>query len=198
MMRLALLLCLLLVPAVVAGPVHAQPETPAWMAPLKEADRNRIRNIAKSRETALGLAAAGKANELRLARELLAAPPLPLDPSKLAGTWRCRSVQLGGIFPITINPFFSCRIRREAGALWFDKTSGSVLRRARLEPIDDTRMLMFGAYRAEGDKIEPYGVDDTHDEVGVLERIGPNRLRIELPQPRAYNSAGHEVIELVK
>jgi hypothetical protein len=176
----------------------AEPETPDWMAPLKDADRNRIRNLAASREAALALADTGKADEVRITRELLAAPAQPLDPGRLAGRWRCRSFQLGGILPLTVNPFFACRIRREGSALWLEKTSGSVLRRARLDPIDGTRMLMFGSYRAAGDKVQPYGADDYRDEVGILERIGARRLRVELPEPRAYNSARHEVIELVQ
>jgi hypothetical protein len=82
--------------------------------------------------------------------------------------------------------------------LWLEKITGSILRKARLEPIDDRRMLMFGAYRAAGDKLEPYGIDDYRDEAGILFRLGPDRLRLELPEPRAYNSARHEVIEFVR
>jgi hypothetical protein len=168
------------------------------MTPLKDADRTRIRNLAASREKALGLAASGKAEDLRLTRDLLSAAAIPLDPAKLPGNWRCRSFELGGIFPLTVNKFFACRIRREGSALLLEKTSGSVLRRARLAPIDDRRMLMYGAYYAVGDKPQPYGADDYHDEVGILERIAPDRLRVELPEPRAYNTARHEVIELVR
>lgn len=192
MMRRLLLACLLLMPAAAAA------QDAAWMAPLKPEDRARIQNLAASREKALGLAAAGKADELRAATAPLAAEPQPLDAGKLEGFWRCRSFQLGGIFPLTVNPFFACRIRREGGTLWLEKTTGSVLRRARLDPVDDKRLLMVGAYRAVGDKPQPYGADDYRDEAGILERIGPDRLRVELPEPRAYNSARHEVIELVR
>ena len=32
----------------------------------------------------------------------------------------------------------------------------------------------------------------------LLERIGPDRLRLELPEPRAFNTAKREVIALVR
>jgi hypothetical protein len=190
MMRAILLAFLLLIPAAASAQ--------DWMAPLKPTDRARIENLAASREKALGLASAGKAEDLRAVRALLSAEAQPLDPAKLEGPWRCRSFELGGISPLTVNPFFSCRIRREGGALWLEKTTGSVLRRARLDRVDDRRMLMFGAYRAAGEKPKPYGADDYRDEAGILERIGPDRLRVELPEPRAYNSARHEAIELLR
>jgi hypothetical protein len=179
------------------GPTAGQ-ETPPWMTPLKEADRKRIRNLAESRRTALDLAAAGRPDEVRALRALLDAQAQPLDPAGLPGVWRCRTFELGGIFPLSVTAFFNCRIRRDGNVLLLEKTSGSVLRRARLNPIDDRRMLMFGAYYASGDKPQPYGADDYHDEVGILERIPGDRLRIEIPEPRAYNTARHEVIELTR
>jgi hypothetical protein len=132
-------------------------------------------------------------------KELLAAAPQPLDPRALEGRYRCRTYQLGGIIALTANPFYQCVIRREGnGNLLLEKTTGGTLRKASLTPIDDTRMLMHGATRAQGERVQPYGADDYRDEAGILERIGPDRLRVELPQPRAYNSARHEIIELVR
>ena len=168
------------------------------LAPLKPADRARIQNLAASRDNALKLAASGKAEELRAVTELLAAPTLPLDDKTLVGKWRCRSIQLSGMFPLTINPFYECRIVREGGSLFLEKTTGGTRRKARLAPLDERRLLFYGAYRAAGDPVQPYGADDYRDEVGTLERIGPGRLRVELPEPRAYNSARHEVIELAR
>ncbi len=59
-------------------------------------------------------------------------------------------------------------------------------------------MLFYGAYRAAGDPPRAYGTDDYYDEVGILDQVGADRLRLELPEPRACNSAKHEVIELVR
>ena len=162
------------------------------------ADRTRIENLAASRDNGVKLAASGKAEELRAVTELLAAPALPLETAKLEGKWRCRSIQLGGIFPLTTNPFYECRIARERGALLLEKITGGTRRKARLAPLDERRLLLYGASRAAGDPAQPYGADDYRDEVGILERIGPRRLRVELPEPRAFNSARHEIVELVR
>jgi hypothetical protein len=64
--------------------------------------------------------------------------------------------------------------------------------------LPERRLLVYGASRAAGDPVQPYGADDYRDEAGILERIGPRRLRFELLEPRAFNSARHEVIELVR
>ena len=85
------------------------------LAPLKPADRTRIENLAASRDNGLKLAESGKPAELSAVKDLLALPALPLDEKTLTGKWRCRSIQLGGIFPLTTNPFYECRIVRERG-----------------------------------------------------------------------------------
>ena len=180
-------------------PVLGPAGTEAWMTPLLEVDRDRIRGIAASRDKALQEAAGGKPDELRAATELVRMPAQPIDAQKLEGRWRCRSYNLGGIFPLSVNPFFECRIRRAGQTLVFEKVTGSVLRNARLDPIDATSLLFYGAYRASGDPQRSYGAgDDYHNEVGILQVLSPDRLRVELPQPRAYNSAHHEVVELVR
>jgi hypothetical protein len=146
----------------------------------------------------LKLAATGSAGELKLVRDLLAAPALPIDRKTLEGNWRCRAFHLGGMAPLTVNPFFACRFARERGAILLQKLTGSLRRNAYLHTLDDKRVLMYGAYWAAGENQPSYGADDYRDEVGILERIGPNRLRLELPEPRAFNTARHEVIELVR
>ena len=195
-MRRAILATLLtLLPVVVA----AQEPIASALTPLKPADRTRISNIATSREKALTAAeTTGKPDDLRAAKDLLALPSQPLEPATLTGKWRCRSIHLGGMSPLTVNPFFECRIVRERGALYLEKITGGTRRKARLSPLDERRLLFYGAYRAAGDKPQPYGADDYRDEAGILERVGRDRLRVELPEPRAYNTARHEVFELVR
>ena len=184
---------------VVDKPALGVGETEAWMKPLLEVDRDRIRRIAASRDKALQEAAGGKPDELRAATEFLRTPAQAIDTQKLEGRWRCRSYNLGGIFPLTVNPFFECRIRRTGQALVLEKVTGSVLRNARLDPIDDRSLLFYGAYRASGDPPRSYGSgEDYNNEVGILQALSPDRLRLELPEPRAYNSAHHEVVELVR
>jgi hypothetical protein len=178
------------VPPVAAG---------AWMKPLLDVDRARIQRIAATREKALREAAAGKPNDLRTATELVTATAQTIDLPKLEGRWRCRSYNLGGIFPLSVNSFFDCRIRRSGQTLLFEKLTGSIRRSARLDPIDDKSLLYYGTYRASDDPQHIYGKsDDTYNEVGILQMLSPDRLRLELPEPRAYNEAHDEVVELVR
>ena len=171
----------------------------AWMAPLLEADRGRIQRIAASRNKALQEAAAGSPEDLRAATELVRAPAQTIDPQKLEGRWRCRSFELGGILPLNVNAFFDCRIRRAGQTLVFEKLTGSIRRFARLDPIDDQTLLFYGSYRASNDPQRSYGAgDDYNNEVGILQALSPDRLRLELPEPRAFNEAHHEVDELVR
>lgn len=170
----------------------------SWEALLKPADRERIANLDASRQKGLKDAAGGKAADLRVATALLEAPALPLEPAKLAGNWRCRAIHVGGISNLTVNPYYACRILRARDGLYLEKITGGTRRKGRLVPIDEKRMLLYGSSRAAGDPALPYGTDDYRDEAGVFERIGPNRLRVEYPQPRYYNTAAHEVVELVR
>jgi hypothetical protein len=183
-----------------ASPLAAQQSAPIAgpMALLKPADQERIKNLAASRQKGLEQASGGSAAELAAAKALLSAPVQPIDLAKLEGKWRCRAIHLGGMFPLTTNPFFECRIVRESGSLYLEKITGGTRRKARLVPLDERRLLMYGANRAASDPVQPYGADDYRDEVGILEQVGAGRLRMELPEPRAYNTAKHEVIELVR
>jgi hypothetical protein len=200
MMRLLTCLAGLAALLATAPPLAAQPSSPIAgpMVVLKPADQERIKNLAASRQAGLEAAASGNAAELRAAKELLAAPAQPLDPATLEGKWRCRSIHLGGIIALTINPFFECRIFRERDTLHLEKLTGGTRRKARLVPLDERRFLLYGTSRAAGDPVLPYGADDYRDEVGILERTGKDRLRLELPTPRAFNTAKHEMIELTR
>src|SRR5262249_2292678 len=125
------------------------------LAPLKPADRTRIEQLAASRDNGLKLAASGNAAEWTVVKDLLAQPALPLDGKPGVGKWRCRSFQLGGIFPLTTTPFYECRIARERDALFLEKITGGTRRKSRLAPLDERRLLFYGAYRAAGDPQQP-------------------------------------------
>jgi hypothetical protein len=174
---------------------HAQP----WAGMLTDFDRGRIDRLDATRAKALERAEIADAGTVRLIKDVVGAQAQPIDVKALPGNWRCRSLKLGGeIGPASVNSFFACRIRMAGNALVFEKTTGSVRRSAKLSEIDAYRLLYYGAYFAERDKSQGYGVGKPYDEVGMLTQIARNRLRIELPEPYAYAEALHEVIELAK
>jgi hypothetical protein len=169
------------------------------MSPLTDYDRGRISRIDETRAQALAAADNVDRGKTDIIRKLLEAPPRPLDVRSLPGNWRCRSLQIGGsLFSVSVNSYFSCRIRAAGGRLTLEKLTGSIRRSGPLVAIDNQRLLYYGPYFAQGDKQKPYGLGSPYDEVGIVWRISPTRLRLELPEPYASAEALHEVIDLVK
>lgn len=138
--------------------------------------------------------------DLDQVRQLLAEKPLPVSPEELAGTWRCRSVQINnlGIFAY---PFFRCRIIGDAGALHFDKLSGSQRRSGRLFPAAGDTWVFLGGATVNDDPRVPYSALATpaaaareSDSAGVLRKIGDHHLLMILDaKPESY-----EIYELVR
>ena len=65
----------------------------------------------------------------------------------------------------------------------------------RLMRIDDNRFLYLGQSYIEGDTVPSgYAGDNKNDEVGILVKPSPGRLRLELPE----RHLGIEFIEFVK
>jgi hypothetical protein len=184
----------------------------AWMAPLVDKDKGRFERLSQSRAKALESAAraagdnAKALDALRQTRQFLAIPARPLDEALLVGRWRCRAYTFGGTlgdtdpeFAASVGTFFECRISRDGTGLAFHKITGSMKKQARLVRIQDDRMLYYGTTVAQSDQQPTYPDGDTYGhEVGVLDQLNPTTLRIELPEPNHYASAGHEVVELVR
>jgi hypothetical protein len=182
------------------------------MAPLVDKDKGRFERLSQSRAKALESAAraagdnAKALDALRQVRQFLAIPARPLDEALLVGRWRCRAYTFGGTlgdtdpeFAASVGTFFECRISRDGTGLVFHKITGSMKKQARLVRIQDDRMLYYGTTVAQSDQQPTYPDGDTYGhEVGVLDQLSPTTLRIELPEPNHYASAGHEVVELVR
>jgi hypothetical protein len=171
----------------------------SWTKTLKPRDKEKLARLELSREKAVAEAGAGDPKSLREVKQVLKVEAQPVQPSDLPGRWRCRTFELGGMLPLNVTPTFECRIERDGSGFVLKKTSGSVRRLGRLDPVDDGSMLYYGAYVAQGDAPEFYPATDPYrDEVGVLFRLGADRLRLELPEPNASGQSHHDVIELVK
>src|ERR1700760_4997828 len=126
-----------------AAPAFAQAPAPAFS--LSESDRGRMERIDATRAKALEKAQSAAPAMLRIVHDVVGAPAQPIDLKSLPGNWRCRSLKLGGEFaPVSVDPFFACRIRTFDNGLMFEKTTGSIRRQARLVVTDEHQMLYYG------------------------------------------------------
>ncbi len=119
------------------------------------------------------------------------------------GTYRCRSIKLGTNSPggpgYLEYPYFRCTIELSPGGdLILTKTTGSQRTRGLLYPDTDRRLVYVGAaaWSAQETTYPAYGDDRIRDQVGVFERIGPNRWRLVLPWPKVDSKL--EILELVR
>lgn len=124
-----------------------------------------------------------------------------LQPSP--GTYRCRTIKLGskaedGLAYVAY-PFFRCTVELTPGGdLVLTKTTGSQRTRGLLYPDTDRRLVFIGAQAWGVDEtgFPAYGAQTERDQVGVFERIGPDRWRMVVPWPRVESKL--EILELVR
>jgi hypothetical protein len=111
------------------------------------------------------------------------------------GEYRCRTIKLGGILPLTPYDYFSCTISE--GGTRIDKTSGSQRFSGSLVSAEQA-VFYWGALHYGDEKPISYGHDPERDQVGCIYRIRDDvtrRYRLELPSPQFEST--HDVIELV-
>jgi hypothetical protein len=124
-----------------------------------------------------------------------------LQPSP--GTYRCRTIKLGskaeGGLAYVAYPVFRCTIELTPGGdLILTKTTGSQRTRGLLYPDTDRRLVFIGAQAWGMDEttFPAYGAQPERDQVGVFERIGPERWRLVVPWPRVESKL--EILELTR
>jgi len=186
----ALLLSLALLPAGAALACQvpdAAPITPFDGDRMTGFDAARIRGLAEAlvsdsaadREIVSTLFASGNA-------------PIAAMPD---GAYRCRTIKLGGLLPLTAYDFFQCRISDQGTRI--EKLTGSQRFSGDLLPSDGGGLFYWGALHYGDEVPMTYGADAERDQVGCLYKANgkPVRYRLELPFPRFEST--HDVIELV-
>jgi hypothetical protein len=204
-MRSAFLIGLtLLLPgcSVVAPPTRMIAEwTRDWRQVATGDDRKRLRDWRTAFVAALGSARqAGHSAEIDREGVLLQ-PDAALGGGPIPnGTYRCRTIKLGtkspGMLAYVAYPAFTCRIRQQKDLQDFAKIGGSQRQVGLIFPGDVLRQVFLGTL-VLGDerRAMQYGQDDTRDVAGFVERIGPNRWRLIMPQPHFESQM--DVLELV-
>jgi hypothetical protein len=204
-MRLASLLVLTLALAgcsTIEQPTRMVPQsTLNWREVATQADRERLRDWRKAFIGALGAARrAGHSAEIASEGPLLE-PDAALGGGPIPnGTYRCRVIKLGakseGLLDYVSYPAFACGIEPQRGIQKFTKLTGSQRPVGLVFPGDLMRQVFLGTLVLgdEGAALQ-YGVDETRNVAGFVERIGPNRWRLILPRPHFESQM--DVMELV-
>jgi hypothetical protein len=204
-MRLILLVALAL--GCIACDVIEQPSgliprwTTAWREVATGNDRVRLRDWRKTFVDALAAASkAGHAGDI--AREgALLEPDSAVGGGPIPnGMYRCRVIKLGakseGLLDYVAYPAFTCQVRAERELRRLGKLNGSQRYVGLIFPNDAVRQVFLGTL-VLGDEMRAmqYGQDEARDVAGFVERIGPNRWRLLMPQPHFESRL--DVMELV-
>jgi hypothetical protein len=204
-MRPALLLSLLVLTAgcnVIEQPSGLIPRyTTAYKQVISGNDRVRLRDWRKTFEGALDSARkAGHAAEITREGALLDPDAAIAAPAIPNGMYRCRVIKLGAKDPGNLDYVsyggFTCRVKQEHALQRLGKLSGQQRYVGLIFPGDAIRNVFLGTLVfADERRALQYGQDEQRDVAGYVERIGPNRWRLVMPQPHFESRL--DVMELV-
>jgi hypothetical protein len=204
-MRMPLLLAALLACASCSVIEQSSGMIPRWTTAWKDVatpdDRKRLAEWRSSFVGALDAASkAGHAADIGKEGALLE-PDAALGPPAIRdGLYKCRIIKIGakaeGGLPYVAYPAFSCRVKTERGLQRFNKFGGSQRYVGLIFPGDAVRQVFLGTL-VLGDETRAlqYGQDELRDVAGYVERIGPERWRLILPEP--HFESRFDVMELV-
>jgi len=204
-MRLAVLLLAVLACSsceVIEQPSGLIPRwTTAYREVISENDRVRLRDWRKTFVDALAEARkAGHGAEIDREGALLDPDAALAAPAIPNGMYRCRVIKLGakdaGNLEFVSYPGFTCRVHAERQLQRLGKLSGSQRYVGLIFPGDAIRNVFLGTL-VLGDERRAlqYGQDEQRDVAGYVERIGPSRWRLLMPQP--HFESRFDVMELV-
>lgn len=165
------------------------------LAAISPFDADRMNGLENARTRGLAEALLSEsAPDRELVSHLFApgiAPQAPLPD----GDYRCRTIKLGGLLPLTAYSFFDCRISGNGTKI--EKLTGSQRFSGELLASQASGRFYRGALHYGDENPRPYREDGDRSQVGCLYRIEgkPVRYRLELPFPRFEST--HDVIELV-
>ncbi len=171
-----------------------------WREEASAYDARRLSQLQESKDKGLQQASAGR--DMATIHEALDPRSNPMSESHALGSWRCRTIKLGGITPSVVYGWFNCRVSHRGGGLFFEKTSGSQRVSGYLYPDQSGGLVLLGANTVNGEPQRHYsgngasvGAPATPDDaVGVMESIGPGHARIEFPYP--VQESTFDVLEL--
>lgn len=162
-------------------------------AVVSASDADRIGQLETARSRALAEALLSTDASERAVVSALFAPGAEVISSLPDGKYRCRTIKLGGLLPLTVYGYFGCTVSE--GGTVIEKISGSQRFTGTLTTTD-TGLFYQGAQHYNHDPVRAYGDDPEFDQVGCLLKVdGQTIYRLELPYP--LQESTHDVIELV-
>lgn len=204
-MRAAALLFVALLTAgcdVIEQPAGLIPRyTTAYKDVISENDRLRLRDWRQTFESALADARKnGHGADIAQQGPLLDPDAALAEPAIPDGMYRCRVIKLGAKDPgnldyVAYGPF-TCRVRQERALQRLGKLSGPQRYVGLIFPAGPLQNVFLGTLvLADETRALQYGQDQLRDVAGYVERIGPNRWRVIMPQPHFESRL--DVLELV-
>lgn len=177
-----------------AGPAHADG---ALAGKLSAADKQRLAGFDATVSEALAEArAGGSAADKAVLEDALAGKPLPLaDGFDATGSWRCRTLKAGGTLPLTVYPWFKCRISDDGAGWMLEKLTGSQRTRGYFYTVAGDRLAYLGAGHVAGENPRRYGEAAKEDQVAYAERRAPNRIILMFPAPHYESKLDILVLE---
>ena len=188
------LLASLLLLLAVSPPAHADGVLDSRLTPT---DKQRLDGFDATLKDALAEArAGGNAEDVKLLDEALAGEPLPLAEGYDAeGNWRCRTIKAGGSLPLTVYPWFKCRINDDGAGWKLEKLTGSQRTTGRFYTLSATRLAYLGAGHYHYEEPRAYGSTAEHDQVAIAERRAKNRIILLFPAPKLESKLDLLVLE---
>ncbi|MGZ6008150.1 MAG: DUF4893 domain-containing protein [Rhizomicrobium sp.] len=173
-----------------------------WQDQASAFDQKRLASLGEAKQKALAEAKAGRGTgDFSAIRSALDAGSHAPSPHEIAGSWRCRTIKLGGMKPYVVYSWFHCRIANRGGGLFFEKTSGSTRTAGFLYPADGG-LVYLGASQVAGEPQHAYSGSGASagaaatpdDQIGILTSIDAHHARLEMPYP--VQESTFDVIEL--
>lgn len=180
--------------ALLSAPLDALAcEAPAGSA-ITADDTARLADADTTRLRAMGEALMGDSAADRAALSALFAPGGEALAAIPDGKYRCRTLKLGGLLPLTVYDYFECSISGDGTVI--EKLSGSQRFKGTLSQTD-TGLTYIGALHYGDEAPKAYGAEEERNQVGCLYKVtGMAPLyRLELPEPHFESLL--DVIELV-
>jgi len=171
-----------------------------WQDQISRYDANRLSKLEEAKSRALSEAAAG--SDMGTIHSVLDPEARSLSADLLKGSWRCRTIKIGGMTPDVVYSWFHCRIRENGDGLTFEKVSGSQRVSGQLYANETGGYVLLGAFAVDGETPHAYSgngasagaVATPDDAVGLLQGTGERSARIEFPYP--VQESTFDVIEL--
>jgi hypothetical protein len=173
-----------------------------WQDVASKADQQRLASLGDAKQKGLAEAHAGAgAGDASAIDSALGPDSHAPSAGEIVGSWRCRTIKLGGMTPYVVYSWFNCRISNRGGGLYFEKTSGSQRTNGFLYPADGG-FVYLGASSVIGEPPHAYSGNGASagagatpdDQIGILTAINARHARLELPYPVLEST--FDVIEL--